>query len=133
MKPTLTHIWLLVEDMPRAKSFYQEMLGLQVVSDLGVFVELNANEHMLLALFTRAAMHESEPNLAIGPVSGQHAALALEVPDLDAYCEQLRAKGAAFASPETNHPEWGLRTAFLADPDNNLLCVYSGIPEAAAS
>jgi catechol 2,3-dioxygenase-like lactoylglutathione lyase family enzyme len=129
MALTLTHIWLLVEDMPRALGFYRDTLGLGIASDLGDFVELNANEHVLLSLFTRAAMGKGEPRLAIGPVSGQHAVLALQVEALDTYCDGLRAKGITFASPETNHPEWGLRTAFLRDPDSNLLCLYSGIPE----
>src|SRR6266852_1899666 len=33
----LTHIWLLVDDMPRALGFYRDTLGLEVVSDLGAF------------------------------------------------------------------------------------------------
>ena len=126
--PTLTHIWLLVEDMPRALGFYRDTLGLGIASDLGDFVELNANEHVLLSLFTRAAMAAGEPGLGISPVSGQHAVLALQVESLDATCQDLRAKGVALISPETNHPAWGLRTAFLRDPDGNLLCLYSGIP-----
>jgi catechol 2,3-dioxygenase-like lactoylglutathione lyase family enzyme len=124
----LTHIWLLVEDMPRALGFYRDTLGVDVLNDLGDFVELKANEHFQLSLFTRAAMQASEPGIAIGPVGGQHAALAFEVDALDAYCVRLRAKGVGFVSDETNHPEWGLRTAFLHDPDGNLICLYGGIP-----
>ncbi|HEY7780169.1 MAG TPA: VOC family protein, partial [Ktedonobacterales bacterium] len=60
MALTLTHIWLLVEDMPRALGFYRDTLGLGIASDLGDFVELNANEHVLLSLFTRAAMGKGE-------------------------------------------------------------------------
>jgi len=33
-----------------------------------------------------------------------------------------------FVSDEANHPDWGLRTAFLQDPDGNLVCLYGGIP-----
>jgi catechol 2,3-dioxygenase-like lactoylglutathione lyase family enzyme len=134
MALALTHIWVLVDDMPRALSFYRDMLGLEVASDLGVYVELNANEHanqqFLLALFERGAMQAGEPAIALSPVSGQHATLAFEVDSLDAFCAGLRAKGVAFASAEANHPEWGLRTVFLQDPDGNLLCLYSGIPAA---
>src|SRR5262249_13617101 len=124
----LTHIWLLVEDMPRALGFYRDTLGINVLHDLGEFVELQATPHFQLSLFTRAAMQLGEPEIAISPVGGQHATLAFESDALDAYCEQLRAKGVAFVSGETNHPEWGLRTAFLHDPDGNLLCLYGGIP-----
>jgi lactoylglutathione lyase len=129
----LTHIWLLVDDMPRALGFYRDTLGLEVVSDLGAFVELNANERFLLALFERAAMRESEPQIAISPVAGQHAALVFEVDALDTFCASLRAKGVVFTSAETDHPEWGLRTAFLRDPDGALLCLYSGVPAEASA
>jgi catechol 2,3-dioxygenase-like lactoylglutathione lyase family enzyme len=66
----LTHIWLLVEDMPRALRFYRDTLGLTVAADLGGFVELNANEHFLLSLFERGGMQESEPGIPISPVGG---------------------------------------------------------------
>jgi len=123
----LTHVWLLVEDMPRALSFYRDTLGLPVAADLGGFVELSANERFLLSLFLRSGMQESEPKIPISPVAGQHAALVFEINGLDTYCAGLRAKGVEFASAETDHPEWGLRTAFLRDPDGNLLCLYEGL------
>jgi lactoylglutathione lyase len=129
----LTHIWLLVEDMPRALGFYRDTLGLSVAADLGGFVELNANERFLLSLFLRGAMRESEPGIALGPVAGQHAALAFAIQGLDAYCADLRAKGVEFASAEADHPEWGLRTAFLRDPDGNLLCLYEGLATKEAA
>jgi lactoylglutathione lyase len=129
----LTHIWLLVEDMPRALGFYRDTLGLTVAADLGGFVELNANERFLLSLFLRSAMRESEPGIALSPVAGQHAALVFAVQGLDAYCAGLRAKGAEFVSAEADHPEWGLRTAFLRDPNGNLLCLYEGLATGEAA
>ena len=124
-----THIWLLVENMPEALRFYHETLGIEIASNLGVFVELNANEHVLLSLFERGAMRSSEPNLPIDQMHGQRAVIALAVPRVDDLCGRLRALGVELAAVETNHPEWGLRTAFLYDPDGNLLCLYSGIPD----
>jgi predicted enzyme related to lactoylglutathione lyase len=72
-------------------------------------------------------MQESEPGIPLTPVAGQHAALVFAVEGLDAYCAGLRAKGIEFVSAETDHPEWGLRTAFLRDPDGNLLCLYEAL------
>jgi catechol 2,3-dioxygenase-like lactoylglutathione lyase family enzyme len=125
----LTHLWLLVENMPRSLHFYQETLGLAAASNLGEYVELNVNENFLLALFERSSLQSSEPGPALTLVSGQHATLAFEVKSLDTFCAELRAKGISFASEETDHPEWGLRTIFLHDPDGNVLCLYAGIPE----
>ncbi len=131
MKPGLTHIWLLVDDMPRAVQFYREALGLEVTSDLGQYVELNANEQFELALFTREAMRAGEPNIALTPASGQRAVLSFEVGAVDEWVGALRAKGVQLTSEPANHQEWGLRTIFLHDPDGNLICLYGGIPEEA--
>jgi catechol 2,3-dioxygenase-like lactoylglutathione lyase family enzyme len=128
MTPGLTHIWLLVEDMPRALGFYRDALGVAVLHDLGDFVELRANDHVLLSLFTREAMRVGEPALAIDPPGGQRAVLAFEVAALDEFCARLRARGIALASAAADHPEWGMRTAFVRDPDGNLLCLYGGTP-----
>ena len=46
MTPEWTHTWLLVESMPQALHFYHETLGLEIASDLGVFVELKANPNV---------------------------------------------------------------------------------------
>jgi catechol 2,3-dioxygenase-like lactoylglutathione lyase family enzyme len=133
MAMELTHVWLLVEDMPRALSFYRDTLALAVAADLGGFVELKATEHCLLSLFMRRGMQESEPEIQISPVAGQHAALVFAVENLDSYCAGLRAKGVEFASAEADHPEWGLRTAFLRDPDGNLLCLYESLATVDAA
>ena len=89
MAMELTHVWLLVEDMPRALGFYRDTLGLAVAADLGGFVELNANERFLLSLFLRSAMRESEPGITLSPVAGQHAALTFAIQGLDTYCAEL--------------------------------------------
>lgn len=128
MAPTLTHIWLLEEDMPRAVGFYRDTLGLDVTNDLGQYVEFVCNEQFALALFERGAMAVGEPGIALSPASGQRANLAFEADALDELCASLRAKGAAFAAEPADHPEWGLRTVFLHDPDGNLLCLYGSIP-----
>ena len=73
-------------------------------------------------------MQTSEPGIAIGPVAGKHAALAFEANALDDACGRLRTNGVTFASEETNHPEWGPRTAFPRDPDGNLVCLYGSLP-----
>jgi nicotinamidase/pyrazinamidase len=127
----LTHIWLLVQNMPAALAFYHEALAFPIASNLGQFVELDASQNFLLALFERRAMQEGEPGIFVRPpeAAGQHSVLAFETASLDRFCEGLEARGVQFAAGLANHPEWGLRTAFLYDPDGNLLCLYGPIPE----
>jgi lactoylglutathione lyase len=128
MALTLTGTWIFVEDMAQAKHFYQNALGLEIEGDFGVYVELKAHEHVLFALFERAAMQAGEPGIAISPVGGQRTAIEFEVENVDAFYETLRSKDVQIASEPKDHPEWGLRTLFLRDPDGNLLCVYHRIP-----
>ncbi|HEX8730432.1 MAG TPA: VOC family protein [Ktedonobacterales bacterium] len=131
MAPTLTHIWLLVGEMPRALTFYQATLGLELANDLGEYAEFKVSEDVYLALFTRSAMLAGEPNIALSPASGQRAVLAFEVASVDAEADRLRARGVRLISEPANHAEWGLRTLFLHDPDDNLVCLYAGIPEGS--
>lgn len=129
MAPTLSHIWLLVDEMPRALNFYQVTLGLELASDLGEYAEFKVSEQVYLALFTRSAMRTGEPIIAVDPVSGQRAVLAFEVASVDEEADRLRARAVRLTSAPANHAEWGLRTLFLQDPDGNLICLYAGIPE----
>lgn len=129
----LSHIWLLVDDVPRAIRFYRDTLGMTLSSDLGEYAEFKVSDEFYLALFTRAEMTSGEPSIAVAPVAGQRAVFAFEVGALDDYCAELGGKGVTFVSGAANHPAWGLRTAFLHDPDGNLVCLYGGIPEGESA
>ncbi|MGC9398914.1 MAG: VOC family protein [Anaerolineae bacterium] len=48
------------------------------------------------------------------------------VPDVDAYAEALRARGAILHSPPTDKP-WGHRTVSVLDPDGLRVIAYSEI------
>ena len=127
MATELTHIWLLVEDMPRARAFYRDTLGIELLNDLGEYVEFKPSPSFYLALFTRNAFELGEPAIPVAPASGQRAVLALQVDALDAFYVRLREQGADIVSTQTNHAEWGLRTVFLRDPDGNLICLYTDV------
>ena len=129
MATELTHIWLLVEDMPRARAFYRDTLGLDLLNDHGEYVEFQPNPTFYLALFTRAAFAQGEPAIPVAPAGGQRAVLALQVDALDACYARLQEQGAEIVSAQTDHAEWGLRTIFLRDPDGNLICLYTDVSE----
>ncbi|HEY7985004.1 MAG TPA: VOC family protein [Ktedonobacterales bacterium] len=131
MTTELSHIWLLVADMPRARAFYRDTLGIELHSDLGEYVEFRANPQFQLALFTRDAFAAGEPAIPIAPGGGQRAVLAFAVDALDTTCARLRAQGVELASGAAVHAEWGLRTAFLRDPDGNLICLYEDVSGAS--
>src|SRR5947209_974912 len=121
MPMTLTHICLLVEDVARTLHFYQDVLGLDVINNWGEYAELKANENLKLSLFTRKGMEEALPTLRMGQVNGHRAYIEFQVGKLDDFCNTLRAKGTQFASEPADHPDWGIRTAYITDPDGNLV------------
>jgi lactoylglutathione lyase len=55
-------------------------------------------------------------------------ALVFSVDDVDSTTEQLRSRGAQIVVEPTGHPEWGIRTVHLRDPDGNLIEVNSQMP-----
>jgi predicted enzyme related to lactoylglutathione lyase len=50
------------------------------------------------------------------------------VDDVDRTTEQLKSRGAQIVVEPMSHPEWGIRTLHLRDPDGNLIEVNSQMP-----
>jgi len=128
---TLTHICLLVEDVARMLHFYQDTLGMEVLNNYGVYVELRANDNLKLALFTRKSMEEALPAVRTGQVNGHRAYIEFHVDRLDDFCNTLQAKGVQFLSEPVDRPDWGIRTAYITDPDGNLVELYESLQTRA--
>jgi catechol 2,3-dioxygenase-like lactoylglutathione lyase family enzyme len=110
---------LPVQDISRARRFYEGTLGLRPYREApdGVLYELAGGTR--LGLFQRP------------PVHVEHTQAAFEVPDVASMVRDLRAKGVKFE--EYNTPEikttdginerGGVRGAWFKDPDGNILGV----------
>lgn len=127
MSLTLTHISLLVENVQKALIFYTDSLGLKVLSDHGGYAELQANEQMKLSLFDRKAMEEALPMVQASAINGHRSVLEFRIDTLDSFCATLHTKGVSFVSEPTDHPDWGIRTAYIQDPDGNLISLYQNL------
>src|SRR6266516_3297016 len=127
MTVILTHISLLVEDVQRALHFYQDNLNLEVIENLGSYATLKANENLKLSFFPRSAMQEALPSLSISPAHGYRTVLEFFVQELDNVYTTLRDKGGQFVSEPTDHPDWGIRTAYFTDLDGNLVELYRNL------
>jgi catechol 2,3-dioxygenase-like lactoylglutathione lyase family enzyme len=127
MTNTMTHISLLVEDVQDALHFYQDNLGLEVIENLGNYATLKANENLKLSFFPRIAMQEALPSVQLSPVHGYRTVLEFFVEELDSVCMTLQAKGIQFVSEPTDHPDWGIRTAYFIDPDGNLVELFRNL------
>lgn len=117
----LTHVSLLVEDVPRALQFYHSVLGLQVDENFGNYATLKANEHLKLSLFTRSAMESALPYVRASQVNGHRSVIEFLVDDLDDFTNKLRNNNVAIISGPTERVDWGIRTVYVEDPDRNLV------------
>jgi catechol 2,3-dioxygenase-like lactoylglutathione lyase family enzyme len=99
----------LTEDIPRAKRFYAEVLGLEVENDM----EFRAGQ-VTLDIFKPASIGQ--------PFAPSPAGLALRVPDVAAARADLEANGVQFDGETV---DTGVcRMAFFKDPDGNALMLH---------
>jgi catechol 2,3-dioxygenase-like lactoylglutathione lyase family enzyme len=104
---------LLTQDIPRAKRFYTEVLGLEVESEGESDMELRCGQ-VTLDIF--------DPSSIGQPFAPSPAGLALRVPDVDVARAELEAKGAQFDG-ETIETSV-CRQAWFKDPDGNALMLH---------
>jgi catechol 2,3-dioxygenase-like lactoylglutathione lyase family enzyme len=103
----------LTQDIPRAKAFYSEVLGLEIETEGESDMEFRAGQ-VTLDVFDPSSIGQQ---LAPSP-----AGLALRVADVDAARAELEAKGVVF---DGDTIETGVcRQAWFKDPDGNALMFH---------
>jgi lactoylglutathione lyase len=120
----LTHVRLLVEDYAACFAFYRDVLEFKPTfgDESGPYADFDAGSDVALAIF------ESKHQIAAKRNGGDHALLILRVDDLDTRVEQLRAGGIGIAGEPQDKPEWGIRVAYIRDPEGNLIELNHPIP-----
>ena len=104
---------LLTQDIPRAKQFYAETLGLEIETEGADDMEFRAGQ-VTLDIFNPASQGQ--------PFAPSHGGLALRVPDVAKARAALEAKGVEF---EGETLDTGVcHMAFFRDPDGNLLLLH---------
>jgi lactoylglutathione lyase len=113
----LTHVRLLVEDYPACFRFYRDVLGFPVTfgdEDDG-YADFDAGADVQLALFVRR--YQAEQIGSTSEAYGDRSALILRVEDVDTALRELRERGAPVAAEPGDRPDWGIRVAYVRDPD----------------
>ena len=111
-------ITLFTDDLPEAKRFYQAVFGMPIVHEDPTSLAL-AFPNIVVNLVTAAVAPELiEPAPVGGPETPARMMLTLQVDDVDAACERLRAQGVQLLNGPMNRP-WGPRTAAFADPSGH--------------
>jgi catechol 2,3-dioxygenase-like lactoylglutathione lyase family enzyme len=116
---SLGAITLFVDDVPRAKGFYQGAFDLEPIhedDDSAAF----KFENTIVNLLARPAAHELvEPATVAASGAGSSFQLTIWVEDTDALIEELRSRGIELLNGPIDR-EWGVRTATFSDPDGHV-------------
>ncbi|WP_392543581.1 VOC family protein [Oryzobacter telluris] len=103
---------LSVPDVPRAVSVFRDVLGLEVVMDLGWVATLGSVEGPQISVMHEDATAACNPDLS------------LDVEDVDLAHERALDLGLEIVHPLTDEP-WGVRRFFLRDSGGNVVNVLS--------
>jgi catechol 2,3-dioxygenase-like lactoylglutathione lyase family enzyme len=104
---------VLTQDIPRAKRFYSETLGLPIESDGESDLEFTLGQ-VTLDVFDPSSMGQ--------PFAPSPAGIAIRVPDVAAARAELEAKGVEFEGDIVHTSVCDM--TFFKDPDGNALILH---------
>ncbi len=129
---------LLVNDFPACYRFYRDVIGLTPTQDDdGVYASFyrgaSGEGASGIALFKRQDMAEATGAMItpFSAASDDRVAIVFSADDVDESYRQLTADGLEFVTRPADHPDWGIRTVHLRDPDGNLVEIYSDLPASS--
>ena len=114
MPSHLTHLFMEVASLERARWFWIDALGLELLEDRGPYIRVGGNGGFSIGI--------EQVQAGAPRIDGDE--IALRVDDVDATAEQLRALGVQITQPPHDQP-WGDRHAWLLDPDGRQMSIYS--------
>ena len=120
-------ITLFVEDLDRAKAFYQDAFGLSMVFTDDNSAVFKLDNTIINLLRTTEAHGLIEPAAVAGPEAGSRFQLSIWVDDADAVCAGLAERGVTLINGPVSRP-WGMRTAAFADPGGHIWEIAQELP-----
>ena len=103
-------------DISKAKSFYRDILGLAKIMDHGWIATYGSDQEMTLQISFAC---EGGSGTAVPDLS-------IEVDNVDAAYEQMRAAGFLIEYQLTDEP-WGVRRFYVRDPFGRLINILAHI------
>ncbi len=97
-------------DLERSRTFYEEVLGLELVTDQGSCHIYRVTNEAFLGVCIRET---------VSPTDGVIVTLVTQ--DVDGWCERVAAAGGTIDRGPDHNDRFGIYHAFLRDPHGNLL------------
>jgi lactoylglutathione lyase len=115
---------LLVSNFKECFQFYRDVMGFQPTygTENDTYADFDTGS-VSIALFDQQEMSATVGTSSLpSQVSAQEkVCLIFSVVDVDATCQQLIIQSIPLIAPPADHPEWGIRCAYLRDPAGNLI------------
>lgn len=108
-------ITLFVEDLAAAKTFYLDVFGLPLHYEDPNSAVFKVGETVINLLDIVQADELITPGIVAPREAGSRMVFTLGVPDVDAMCAMLQARGVELLNGPMDRP-WGIRTASFRDP-----------------
>lgn len=121
------HTRLLVKNFGACYLFYRDALQLKPKwgdeNDRYASFTQAGKDDIVLALFDRQEMAKvvGTGNWPPEARAQDRNMLIFSVPNLDETVEQIKRQGIGFVAEPADFPDWGMRAAYLRDPDGNLV------------
>ena len=124
MKFQYTYTRLHVKDCRTCYHFYHDILGLEATfaSEIDTYVELT-NGQVKLTLLNQDKIKDymgTKIDFAFDGKSDR-IALSFQVEDVEQACKYLQEKEVEIIGPPLDVRDWGIKMAFIRDPEGNLI------------
>jgi catechol 2,3-dioxygenase-like lactoylglutathione lyase family enzyme len=120
----LDYVILICEDVPRMKRFYEDIMGFPIYRDWGDWVELRVGA-VLLTLRKRGRIYDGP---SISGSAGVQLAFRVAPGEVESCYLELKQKGVTVLE-EPRSQDYGHKTLFFTDPENNILEIYADIDQ----
>jgi lactoylglutathione lyase len=124
MNYTYAYTRLLVSNFKACFLFYRDVMGFQATygTENDTYADFNTGA-VSIALFDQLEMSKAvgTSHLPLDAVVQDKVCLIFAVKDVDAACQQLTKQGISVIVAPADHPAWGIRSAYLRDPEGNLI------------
>lgn len=119
------HVGIVVSNLEASLAWYRDLLGFEVthqldVPEAGLKIAYAAWNGFSVEFFEQTGSADTEwkeiPLLSSFMRQGHHH-FAFEVADVDATCEELKARGIEISVEPTSAEPLGVRYMFIRDPD----------------
>jgi catechol 2,3-dioxygenase-like lactoylglutathione lyase family enzyme len=105
------------QNISTAKSFYQDVLGLDVVMDHGWIATYGSNEEMSVQISFASQGGSDSPT----------PDLSVEVDDIETALERVKRAGFPIEYGPADEP-WGVRRFYVRDPFGKLVNILAHVP-----